>query len=74
VTKAIHNHCFIVRASSDASSSVPLPPKSQRSRPWRDSTAGVRLWRCQTGDRFQSYQVGDIRGNERINEFLKEIL
>jgi hypothetical protein len=34
---------------------------------------GVRLWRCQTGDRFQSYQVGDIRRNEEINSDIKEI-
>jgi hypothetical protein len=68
---AIHNHCFLVRAGSDTSTNPHC--QSIRVGHWRYSTVGVRLWRCQTGDRFQSYQVGDIRRNEEINSDIKEI-
>jgi hypothetical protein len=50
-----------------------LPPKSQRSRPWRDSTAGFTLGNIRLEIGFRTIRHGDIRGNGGINSFIKEM-
>jgi len=71
VTKAIKNHCLIVRASSDITSAGPHC-QSIRVGHWRYSTVGVNPWRRQLENDNQSVQMEASEGNEEIKSDIKE--